>query len=207
MSTFWCDVCCRHKENLQGMRNYTGVWVSGSTNHKTSNIAGHASSVQRLAPMQRCDIERKRAQDIPQVDYSPIIQCMTRLNEDERKKLKAKFEICYYMLARESLAFIKYVPLHALSEQHGVSLGQNYKTPDSATMFTHYIAEAQRKSFLHSLATNFLSFLMDGSTDSGNLEQDVVFVVFWKKDSETQQICPVTRYLAVVTPNQEQRKV
>ena len=105
------------------------------------------------------------------------------------------------MLARESLAFVKYVPLHALSEHHGVSLGQNYKTPDSAKLFTHYIAEAQRKSFLHSLArTNFPSFLMDGSTDSDNLEQDVVFVVFWKKDSETQQICSVTRYLAVVTP-------
>ena len=68
-------------------------------------------------------------------------------------------------------------------------------------MFTHYIAEAQRKSFLHSLArTNFISFLMDGSTDSGNLEQEVVFVVFCKKDSATQQIRSVTRYLAVVTP-------
>ena len=83
MSTLWCDVCRRHKENLQGMRNYTGVWVSGSTNHKMSNIADHASSDQHLAPMQCLDIECKRARDIPQVDYSPIIQCMTRLNEDE----------------------------------------------------------------------------------------------------------------------------
>ncbi len=111
----WCDVCRRYKEKLQGMRNYTGIWVSGSTNHKTSNIADHASSDQHLAVMQRLDMERKRAQGIPQVDYSPIIQCMTRLNEDERKKLKGKFEICY-MLARESLAFVKYVPLHALSD-------------------------------------------------------------------------------------------
>ena len=141
----WCDVCRRYKEKLQGMRNYTGIWVSGSTNHKTSNIADHASSDQHLAVMQRLDMERKRAQGIPQVDYSPIIQCMTRLNEDERKKLKGKFEICY-MLARESLAFVEYVPLHALSERHEVSLGQNYKTPDSAKLFTHCIAESQRKS-------------------------------------------------------------
>ncbi len=41
---------------------------------------------------------------------------------------------------------------------------------------------------------------MDGSTDSGNLEQEVVFVVYCKKDSATQQIRSVTRYLAVITP-------
>ena len=98
------------------------------------------------------------------------------------------------------MAFVKYVPLHALSELHGDSLGQNYKTPDSAKLFTH-IAEAQRKSFLHSLArTSFISFLMNGSTDSGNLEQEFVFVLFCKKDGATQQIRSVTRCLAVVTP-------
>ena len=52
------------------MRNYTGIWVSGSTNDKTSNIMDYASSDQYLAAMQRLDIERKRAQGIPQVNYT-----------------------------------------------------------------------------------------------------------------------------------------
>ena len=65
VSTLWWDVCRRHKEKLQGMRNYTDIWVSGSTNHKTSNIADHASSDQHLAAVQHLDIERKRAQGIP----------------------------------------------------------------------------------------------------------------------------------------------
>ena len=74
LSTLWCDVCRCHKEKLQEMRNYTGVWVSGSTNHKTSNFVDHAYSDQHLAALQRLDIERKRAQGIPPVDYSAIIQ-------------------------------------------------------------------------------------------------------------------------------------
>ncbi len=28
VSTLWCNVCRRYKEKLQGMRNYTGIWVS-----------------------------------------------------------------------------------------------------------------------------------------------------------------------------------
>ena len=78
VTTLWCEVCRRYKEKMHGMRNYTGVWVSGSTNHKTSNIADHASSDQHHAAMQRFDMERKKAKGMPQVEYSPIIQWMTR---------------------------------------------------------------------------------------------------------------------------------
>lgn len=57
---------------------------------------------------------------------------------------------------------------------------------DSAKKFTHFIAESQRQEFLHSFSESptakFFSFLMDGSTDSGNLEVELVLVVFCVKD-------------------------
>ena len=200
VSTLWCEVCRKYKDKIQGMRNYTGVWVVGSTNHKTSNIVDHTTSDQHITSMQRFDSDREKARGSPLEDYAPIVRSLVVLDEGEKAKLKSKFEICY-VLARESLAFVKYPTFHALSEHHGVHLGHSYKTTDSAKVFTHFIAEAQRKLFLHGLArVKFVSFLMDGSTDAGNLEQEVIFVVYCEKDEVAHQIRSATRYLAIVSP-------
>ena len=74
---------------------------------------------------------------------------------------------------------------------------------DCAKAITHFIAEAQRKQFLDSLSViRFFSFLMDGSTDAGNKEQELVLVLFCIKDDEAQEIRSCTRYLSVGNPAQ-----
>ena len=76
------------------------------------------------------------------------------------------------MMAKEGIAFEKYAALHELEVCLGVDLGFAYKTAPSAKLFTHYIAESQRQQLLQALAkSKFCSFLMDGSTDAGNVEQ------------------------------------
>ena len=52
-----------------------------------------------------------------------------------------------------------------------------YKTKDSAKMFSHVIAEAQCHDFLQSLSSSkYHSFLMDGFTDQGNVEEMIVIL-------------------------------
>ena len=41
---------------------------------------------------------------------------------------------------------------------------------------------------------------MDGSTDAGNKEQELVFLLFCRKDDRAKEIRSNTRYLAVLTP-------
>jgi hypothetical protein len=41
---------------------------------------------------------------------------------------------------------------------------------------------------------------MDGSTDAGNLEQELVLIVYCVKDEAAQQMNSCTRYLTVVNP-------
>ena len=41
---------------------------------------------------------------------------------------------------------------------------------------------------------------MDGSTDSGNTEQELVLVIFCKQDEARREIKSHTHYLAVVSP-------
>ena len=98
------------------------------------------------------------------------------------------------------MAFHKYPVLHALEEGHGADLGFSYKTKDSSKRFTHYIAESQLQSFVVGFPSSFYSFLMDGSTDAGNIEDELVLVQYCMKDDTTKEIRPCTRYLSLEVP-------
>ena len=105
---------------------------------------------------------------------APILFNMDKAAQDHINK---KFDICYVM-AKECLAFARYPALHELEVRHGVDLGQAFKTKDSAKVFSHYIAEGQHQELLGSLSTSqFYSFLMDGSADKGNVEDELVVIL------------------------------
>ena len=89
----------------------------------------------------------------------------------------------------------KYEALHELECHHGVDLGQAYKSRENAKHITHYIAESQRKRFMDSLsAVNFYSFLMDGTTDAGRIEDKLIAVLHCIKDDSNELTDSVTRY-------------
>lgn len=67
-----------------------------------------------------------------------------------------------------------------------MELGQAYITKDSAKSFTHFIAESQRSAFIQSLSSaHFFSFLMDGTTDSGEIENELIVVMAFYKDDKS----------------------
>ena len=69
--------------------------------------------------------------------------------------------------------------------------------------FTHYIAQSQREGFLkYFLSRHFFSFMVDGTTDSGNLEDELIIVLYCKKDDVSGEIRSCARYLNVVCPEQ-----
>ena len=59
------------------------------------------------------------------------------------------------------------------------------------------IAESQRQSFLAGFPS---SFLMDGSTDAGNIEDELVLVQYCKKDEATEEIRSCMRYISLEVP-------
>lgn len=83
-------------------------------------------------------------------------------------------------MAKEGMAFNKFPALHALEERHEVDLGFSYKNAPPAKTFTHNIDENQRQNFLASLfaTSSFYSFLMDGSTDAGNVKDELCSIQF-----------------------------
>lgn len=196
----WCDACRKHERSITGMKNFSRAWIEGSTNHKTSNIVDHANSDQHRAAKVRTRAEAAKATNQPITSYSPIARSLMRMDNQVMERMKKKFDICYIM-AKEGIAFRKYPALHELEVRHGVDLGFAYRTKDSAKTFTHFIADSQRQDLFHKLSsTPFYSFLMDGSTDTGNVEDELIALLYSIKDDVAQEVRSCARYFAVQEP-------
>ena len=68
VDTLCCHTCRTSEAKIIGMKNYSRVWSSGSTNHKTSCVVDHANSDQHKAAMKHT----RKAYGIPITEYSPI---------------------------------------------------------------------------------------------------------------------------------------
>ena len=76
-------------------------------------------------------------------------------------------------------AFAKMGPLCQLEERHGIDLGQGYKNELACATFIDYIAQEQRQGLAASLSrARFFGLQADGSTDAGNIEDEVFLAVY-----------------------------
>jgi len=95
----------------------------------------------------------------------------------------------------------KFAPVCDLESRHGVELGHAYRTAASAKLFSHYITEAQHQQFVKLLCeNNFYSFLMDGSTDEGNIEHELVVILTCVKDDAAEEMKSSTRFFSLASP-------
>ncbi len=196
IDTLWSHASRTNEAKIIGMKNYSNAWINGSTNHKTSCVVDHANNDQRRAAMNHT----RKASGTPITEYSPIARGLLNMDKATQDRINKKFDICYVM-GKECLAFAKYPTLHELELRHGVDLGQAYKTKDSAKVFSHYIAEGQRQEFLESLSTSsFYSFLMDGSTDRRNVEDELIVILCSTKDTVAEEISTCVRFFSLQEP-------
>ena len=111
--------------------------------------------------------------------------------------MRNKFDLCYLM-AKEGIALEMFTALCEVEARHKVDLGHAYRNAPSAKLFTHYIAEAQRQHFLSDLShRKFYSFLMDGSTDAGKIEQELVVLLSCVIDDITREMKSHARFFCV----------
>ena len=193
VQSLFCEICKRYEDHLQGMRNYSSTWISSSRNLKASSLIHHVCSDQHKAAMRRLAVDNAKVANQSIATYAPIDKSFLNLQTSVKAKMKIKFDICYLM-AKEGMAFEKFPSLHQLESRHGVDIGSNYATPQSAKLFTHYIALAQRDFFNQLSESKFYSFLMEGSTDAGNVEQELVMALFCKKDDLAGKIKSCVRF-------------
>ena len=143
----------------------------------------------------------RREQSTSVTDYSPIARAFYRMDESVEKQTKRKFDVAY-VIAKEGMAFTKMNSLCQLQERHGVRLGECYKNDQACAIFIKYIAQDLQGQLGDSLRkAKFYSIQMDGSTDSGNKEEELFLVVYFEPFSTDVSVHVRNRYLCVRQPN------
>ena len=105
------------------------------------------------------------------------------------------------------MVFKKYPAMCQLEGRHGVELGNAYQNKESARLFTSYIIRQQRKDFMASFSyVHFFSFLMDGSTDAGNVEDELFVLLHCCKDDNAEEIKRNVRFFTVAMSKKQMLK-
>ena len=132
--------------------------------------------------------------------YMPIVQSLSSISEQERQKLRIKFNIAYF-IATEQLAYQKYPKLCELQTKLGMNLGSSYLNENAAREFIHFMAKLKLQSIISSVqSATFFSLLMDGSTDSSNSENEMILVMWRNVESDDCKIHTKMAYLPMHTP-------
>ena len=147
--------------------------------------------------------EHAKATDSGCSSYAPIAKALCKLSDKDKEQLRHKFDIAYFV-AQEKLSFRKYPRLCELEARHGVAIGSAYTNEIAGKTFTHYIAESRRSQLFEKLAqAKFFSLLIDGSTDKGNIDNEI-FMAVWcdcNANGVDEKIHTRTSYLHVGVPS------
>ena len=189
-----CAVCSEFKDKLISMRNYRPAFIEGTTNigtfkdHAATDMHAHAMVL----------LKKQHARNI--TEYSPIAAALLHLrsmDETTQARIKRKFDIAY-MIAKENMSFTKMKAVCALEERHGADLGEGYKNDRGCSVFVEFIARDQQERLVAELTqSKFFSLQADGSTDAGNIEDELFLVLYLDYHSTKGKVCIVNTFFTV----------
>ena len=149
--------------------------ISGSA-LKKDNVAKHSKSDMHVKAM---NLVKNKSMSLAAIYKStPLAKAVASANAEDRCRVSKLFEIAYF-IAAEEIPFAKFPALIQLEKRHGVSLGSTYCTANKCSEFTLTIGEAMRDGVVEAMKKSpFLTALIDGSTDSGVVEKELIFISF-----------------------------
>ena len=98
-------------------------------------------------------------------------------------------EVRHRSFCSKNLLFTKYSQICALEANHGVEVGNSYTNETAEKEMIHYIAESRRQELMKRLGdASFFSLLPDGSTDKGNINNELVLIVWCDINGSDEKI-------------------
>ena len=196
-----CKVCTEFVEKIRSRKNFNDSWIVGAESVRISNVRNHAKNDQHTHAMSLLKQQHAGTAGLGPLAYAPIAQAFNNLSDDEREKLHIKFDIAYFV-ATENLPFTKYPKICELEAHHGVHVGTSYINENAGKEMIHYIAESRRHKLSEKLGkANFFSILLDGSTDKGNIDNELFLVVWCDSDRASEKIHTRMDYLTTLQPH------
>lgn len=177
----FCKYCLEVNEHADKNSSF----YKGSEKFRIGVIRAHNKSKQHL----RC-ADVYRAKRNPQ---NPIEQGLRNMESAVQGKLMKLFNTAYFV-AKEEMPFSSFKSLCGLQIKNDVELGNTYFNDHACRNFIESSAEilkADLSEKLNNASPRFFSAMADGSTDSGIIEQELLFVRFLDNG------LPVNRFLTV----------
>ena len=82
-------------------------------------------------------------------------------------------------------------------------MGQSYINQNAGKTFCHFIAQSRREELIKSLSVaKFFSLLTDGSTGSGNMDDEMFLVLWCDINSNDEMVHTNMSFFAVSRPRQ-----
>ena len=92
-----CKVCTQFEEKIKSRKNISSKWIGGADPVRISNVRDHANNDQHTHAMSLLKKQRALSIDLGPSSYAPIAQVFARPSDEEREKLRAKFDIAYFV--------------------------------------------------------------------------------------------------------------
>ncbi|XP_078666292.1 zinc finger protein 862-like [Branchiostoma floridae x Branchiostoma belcheri] len=177
----WCEAC--RKYNKSGKKN---AFITGTTSMRLKVIESHEKSPGHVSAMNRFDMERVPIQE------RPMEKVVQKMEEKKLQQMINLFRTAFYV-AKQGRPYTDFPELLRLQKCNGLDVGTAYWNDKEARIFVDYISLGMKKELRSSLQeSDFVAVLADGSSDAGNIEEEVIQIRYLKDNIE-----PTTAFVAL----------
>ncbi|KAM3871389.1 LOW QUALITY PROTEIN: apoptosis-stimulating of p53 protein 1-like [Diretmus argenteus] len=126
-------------------------------------------------------VKRRRADnDTPAVLAGVHVNC--DIDAGFQKQMESMFHTAYYVVKKEK-PFTDFPDLVQLNSRTGSNMPNCYKSDKACSRFTIDIYNVEREQLLADLKhTRYISVMIDGATDSGVLENEIVYIKYFTEE-------------------------
>ncbi len=194
-----CKVCTKFQPSIEGRNNYSSKWIIGADSIRASNVKDHAKNDQHTHAMMLLAKEKARAAGQGPSAYAPIIQSFNRLGSDERRRLRFKVNTAYF-IANEKLSFSIRDYVNYKDTMELIWMKHILMIMLEKRLFTLLLKSKRNELRERLKKAKFFSLLLDGSTDKGNIDNELCLVVWCDTNSSDEKIHSQMNYLTVCRP-------
>ncbi|KAG8197548.1 hypothetical protein JTE90_007284 [Oedothorax gibbosus] len=134
----------------------------------------------------------KKPRTISQLLQTPIGRSVTEIGTKEKERIAKLTEIAYF-IAKQELPFSQFANIIELEKRHGVDLGETYMNKPGCSEFIRCISKVFTEDLINQMSSsNYISVLVDESTDVSTFEKFIMYVKFIDSDATA-----TTKFLAL----------
>lgn len=102
---------------------------------------------------------------------------------------------CPYGVAKQGKPFSDFLYVMEIQRKNKVDIGEQYINLEGCKLFIRWITKQMKQELVTEIKNSpFMSILSDGSTDTGVLEQEIVYVSY----VDVKEMIPVTSFVNIV---------